>query len=143
MNNNNNSDKRSITMTDAYNIKYICNPKENTYDPEIMSQVQHGNYYDTKIIYNEIQYTSEKELGDKFIDMKISDETFSIDEQYDNIFNPLDQFEIRNYIKIELPILFDIHINLTNIGLYATMGTILIITLILLSNNLNKIIYNK
>lgn len=63
--------------------------------------------------------------------------------QNNDVFNPLDQFEIRDYVKIELPILFDIKLSLTNIGGYATTGTILILTIILLSYNLNKIIYNK
>lgn len=59
------------------------------------------------------------------------------------VYNPLDQFEIRDLVKVELPILFDMHLSITNIGLYCTIATVLIITVILLSNNLNKIIYNK
>ena len=49
-----------------------------------------------------------------------------------NIFNtasPLDQFEIRNLLSLDAPILGNLHISLTNIGLYLTIGTIFILSI--------------
>ena len=34
--------------------------------------------------------------------------------------SPLDQFEIRNLLSLDAPILGNLHISLTNIGLYLT-----------------------
>ena len=52
------------------------------------------------------------------------------------ILNPLDQFEIRNLLTLEL---LDIRfISLTNIVLYLTIGTLIVIALKLASTNYNK-----
>lgn len=63
-----------------------------------------------------------------------------------NIFNaasPLDQFEIRNLLSLDAPILGNLHISLTNIGLFLTLGTIFILSLSLLATNYNKVISNN
>jgi F-type H+-transporting ATPase subunit a len=63
-----------------------------------------------------------------------------------NIFNtasPLDQFEIRNLLSLDAPILGNLHISLTNIGLYLTIGTIFILSINILATNYNKIISNS
>jgi F-type H+-transporting ATPase subunit a len=57
--------------------------------------------------------------------------------------SPLDQFEIRNLINLELNILGNIQISLTNIGLYLTLSTAMILILNLLATNYNKIISNE
>jgi F0F1-type ATP synthase, subunit a len=59
------------------------------------------------------------------------------------VLSPLDQFEIRNLLSINAPILANIHISLSNIGLYLTIGTILILSLNVLAINNNKIVSNK
>jgi F-type H+-transporting ATPase subunit a len=56
--------------------------------------------------------------------------------------SPLDQFEIRNLLSIDAPILANMQISLTNIGLYLTIGAFLIISLNLLAINYNKIVSN-
>lgn len=61
---------------------------------------------------------------------------------YTNITSPLDQFEIRNLISIDAPILSNLHISLTNIGLYLTIGAFSILTLNVLATNYNKVISN-
>jgi len=38
------------------------------------------------------------------------------------IFSPLSQFEIRDLLSIDLPILGDLHISITNIGFYLIIG---------------------
>jgi len=58
---------------------------------------------------------------------------------FDN-YSPLDQFEIRNLISLDAPILGNSHFSLTNIGLYLTIGTFLILSLNVLATNYNKII---
>ena len=59
-----------------------------------------------------------------------------------NNLSPLDQFAIRNLLSIEAPILGDTSFSLTNIGLYLTISTFIIITLYLISNNYNKVVSN-
>jgi len=60
-----------------------------------------------------------------------------------DIYSPLDQFEIRNLISIDAPILANIYISITNIGLYLSIAVIIIITLNIISINYNKIISNN
>jgi F-type H+-transporting ATPase subunit a len=57
--------------------------------------------------------------------------------------SPLDQFEIRNLLSLDAPLLGNLHISLTNIGLYLTIGTILILSLNVLATNYNKVISNS
>jgi len=60
-----------------------------------------------------------------------------------NIFTPLDQFEIRDYIIIDAPILGNIHLSLTNIGLYLLTAFLIIVTLTGISNKLPKFIFKN
>jgi len=56
------------------------------------------------------------------------------------ISTPLDQFEIRDYIMIDAPILNNLHISLTNIGLYIIMAFVIIVSLLGTMNKLPKVI---
>jgi len=58
------------------------------------------------------------------------------------IVSPLDQFEIRNLISLDAPLLGNLSISLTNIGLYLTIGGFLVLMLFLLSSNASKVISN-
>ena len=60
-----------------------------------------------------------------------------------NTTSPLDQFEIRNLLSLDAPILGNLHISLTNIGLYLTIGTVLILSLNILATNYNKVVSNN
>ena len=68
-----------------------------------------------------------------------------MDTQYlsTEIISPLDQFEIRNLISLDAPILANLHISLTNIGLYLTIGTFIILSVSVLSTNYNKVVSNR
>lgn len=57
--------------------------------------------------------------------------------------SPLDQFEIRNLISLDAPILSNLHISITNIGLYLTIGSFLIIGSSIAATNYNKVISNE
>jgi F-type H+-transporting ATPase subunit a len=57
--------------------------------------------------------------------------------------SPLDQFEIRDLISINAPVLGNIQISVTNIGLYLTIATIVMVSLNLLSTNYNRIVSNE
>ena len=59
------------------------------------------------------------------------------------IISPLDQFEIRDLISLNAPILGNLSLSLTNIGLYLTLGGYLIFVLSLISTNNNQIISNS
>ena len=62
---------------------------------------------------------------------------------FTEISSPLDQFEIRNLLSLDAPILANIQISITNIGLYLTVGIFLILSLNILATNYNKIVSDK
>ncbi|MGI8429966.1 MAG: hypothetical protein ACR2OB_11845 [Solirubrobacteraceae bacterium] len=57
--------------------------------------------------------------------------------------SPLDQFEIRDLLSLDAPILASLHISTSNIGLYLTIGAFIALTLNLLATNYNKVISNN
>lgn len=62
---------------------------------------------------------------------------------YTQIPSPLDQFEIRNFISLDAPLFGNIHLSLTNIGLYLTISAFLVLIVNLLAQNYNKVISNN
>ena len=58
-------------------------------------------------------------------------------------YSPLDQFEIRDLISLDAPIIFSFHMTLTNIALYIILGSLISISLNLIASNYDKIIYNN
>ena len=59
------------------------------------------------------------------------------------ITSPLDQFEIRNLLSLDAPILGNLSISLTSIGLYLTIGGYLLLMLNLMATNNNKVVSNS
>jgi hypothetical protein len=59
------------------------------------------------------------------------------------IISPLDQFEIRSLISLDAPLLGNIHISLTNIGLYLTIGTFLVFSFSIIATNYSKVVSNN
>lgn len=59
-----------------------------------------------------------------------------------DIISPLDQFEIRNLINLNAPILGNVSLSLTNIGLYLTIAGYMVFMISLLSTNNNKVVPN-
>ena len=57
--------------------------------------------------------------------------------------SPLDQFEVRDLLSLDAPILANLHISITNIGLYLTIAFMIIFVLNLLAVNYNKVISNS
>jgi F-type H+-transporting ATPase subunit a len=62
---------------------------------------------------------------------------------YTDIPSPLDQFEIRDLLSLNAPILGNLHLSLTNIGLYLTIATFLVLSLNILATNFNKLVSNN
>jgi len=60
-----------------------------------------------------------------------------------DITSPLDQFEIRNLLSLDAPILGNLSLSLTNTGLYLTIAGYIILVLNLLATNNNKIVSNN
>ena len=60
-----------------------------------------------------------------------------------HITSPLDQFEIRDLISLNAPILGNLSLSLTNIGLYLTLGGYLVFIISIMSTNNNKIVSNS
>jgi len=59
------------------------------------------------------------------------------------ILSPLNQFEIRDLVSLEAPILGNLHLSITNIGFYLTIGAFFILALNILSINYNKLVSNN
>ena len=57
--------------------------------------------------------------------------------------SPLDQFEVRTLIGFNAPIFGNLHISLTNIGLYLIIGIIFLLILNVLSTNFNRLVGNN
>lgn len=68
---------------------------------------------------------------------KVTMQTFS------HIISPLDQFEIRNLLSLDAPILGNLSLSLTNIGLYLAIAGYFVFILNLMSTNNSKIISNS
>lgn len=56
--------------------------------------------------------------------------------------SPLDQFIIRDFLSINAPVFANLHIAITNMSVYLTIATFIVLTITLVSNNYNKIIPN-
>ncbi len=59
-----------------------------------------------------------------------------------SVTSPLDQFEIRNLISIDAPVLGNLHVSYTNIGLYLSLGAYIALAVNLLATNNNRIVMN-
>lgn len=59
------------------------------------------------------------------------------------ITSPLDQFEIRNFISLEIPLLANMQLSLTNIGFYLIISLSIALVLSLSASNSSKIIPNS
>ena len=56
------------------------------------------------------------------------------------ISSPLDQFEIRNLLSLDAPLLSNLHLSITNLGLYLTIGAPITSALNVLAINYNKVV---
>ena len=59
------------------------------------------------------------------------------------IISPLNQFEIRDLLNMDGQILGNVHLSITNIGLYLILSSIIFILLNILATNNNKIVSNS
>ena len=58
------------------------------------------------------------------------------------IFSPLDQFEVRDLLSLDLGIFGNYHISITNIGMYLTIGLVFLLVINIISTNYNKLVGN-
>lgn len=58
------------------------------------------------------------------------------------IISPLDQFEVRDIINLEV-LDGNLHLSLTNIGFYLVIGGLITLTLSLVATNYNKLVSNN
>jgi F0F1-type ATP synthase membrane subunit a len=61
---------------------------------------------------------------------------------FNEIISPLDQFEIRNLLSLEI-LGGNIHLSLTNIGLYLTIGSLMVFIMSIAATNYNKLVSNN
>lgn len=59
-----------------------------------------------------------------------------------DIISPLDQFEIRDILNVEL-LGGNVHLSLTNIGLYLLIGALIILIPSMIATNYNKLVSNN
>lgn len=59
------------------------------------------------------------------------------------VISPLDQFEIRSLISLDAPLLGNMHISVTNIGLYLTIGTFLAFSFSIIATNYSRVVSNN
>lgn len=64
-------------------------------------------------------------------------------KNYIHIISPLDQFEIRNLLSLNAPLLGNLSISLTNIGLYLTIASYLVFILSVIATNRNRVVSNS
>ena len=71
-------------------------------------------------------------------------------EQYSKFFNlnreiisPLNQFEIKDLLSLDAPILGNLHISITNIGFFLVIAAFFILGLSILATNFNKLVGNR
>jgi F-type H+-transporting ATPase subunit a len=61
---------------------------------------------------------------------------------FNEITSPLDQFEIRNILSLEI-LGGSLHLSLTNIGFYLTVGSLIILIMSITATNYNKLVSNN
>lgn len=61
---------------------------------------------------------------------------------YTSIASPLDQFEVRELLSLDASVLGNLHISLTNIGLYLCIGGSAVLSLSVLASNYDKLVSN-
>ena len=98
------------------------NPLPEDYTLNYPSEAGFSNNYGS-FLYNTLDVTGKKQCP----------------TYYESI-SPLDQFEIRNLLSIDAPILGNINISISNIGLYLSISALIVGYLNLLANNHNHVV---
>lgn len=62
---------------------------------------------------------------------------------FNYLHNPLEQFNIRDLVVTTVPLFLNLHISITNIGLYLMIGSIFIFLLSIITTNYNRIKSNQ
>lgn len=73
----------------------------------------------------------------------LSNYPFFFMNSFSCIMSPLDQFEVRDLLSLNAPILGNLSLSLTNIGLYLVLGGYLVFMLSLVATNNEKVISNS
>ena len=68
---------------------------------------------------------------------------FHMERNFLIINSPLDQFEIRNLISLDAPILGNLHLSITNIGLYLTIAFLLAFYFSIIATNYTRVVSNQ
>lgn len=83
---------------------------------------------------------------DLYYRLEVQMSTLSLHNNFNTgveILSPLNQFEIRDLVSLEAPILGNLHLSITNIGFFLTLGFFFILALNVLSTNYNKLVSNN
>ena len=63
--------------------------------------------------------------------------------KHETLISPLDQFEIRNLFGVDTPLLGNINLSITNIGIYKAIADFLAFAVSILATNYSRITPNK
>jgi F-type H+-transporting ATPase subunit a len=77
-----------------------------------------------------------------FIKVMPLNNIINLEENFETI-SPLDQFEVRDLISLDAPIMGNMHLSLSNIGLYLILATFLALNLNILASYFNRIVSNR
>lgn len=69
--------------------------------------------------------------------------SFNNNNLWREVLSPLNQFEIRDLLSLDAPIFGNLHISITNIGFFLTIGAFFVLIISLLSTNYNKLVSNN
>jgi hypothetical protein len=57
--------------------------------------------------------------------------------------SPLDQFEVRDLLSLDAPILGNLHFSITNIGMYLGIAAFITFSITVLATNFNRLVSNN
>jgi F-type H+-transporting ATPase subunit a len=66
-----------------------------------------------------------------------------MNNNFTTIISPLDQFEIRDLLTLDAPLLGNLHISITNIGMYLTIAAFISFSISILAVNYNRLVSNN
>jgi F0F1-type ATP synthase membrane subunit a len=61
----------------------------------------------------------------------------------EEINSPLDQFEIRDLLSLDASVLGNLHLSVTNLGLFLIIGAVFFFIMNTLATNFNKLVGNR
>lgn len=75
--------------------------------------------------------------------MNIESKSVYMEIRQDEQLSPLDQFEIKDFLSVNAPVLGNFRLSISNIGFYLTISVLIVLILNISATNYNKIVSNS